>query len=64
VARLSTVLGNFSAVGAKPATAWQPLAGEEVTDYVLYRASTSQTAIWYMDDNVLVSGEFGPTPSG
>ena len=28
---------------------------------MLYNASTGQTAVWYMNDNVLVSGEFGPT---
>src|SRR5439155_1448475 len=30
-------------------------------DYVLYNASTRQTAIWYLNNNVFVSGGFGPT---
>jgi hypothetical protein len=31
-------------------------------DYLLYNASTRQTAIWYMNNNVFVSGAYGPTP--
>jgi hypothetical protein len=30
-------------------------------DYVLYNASTRQTAIWYMNNNVFVGGAYGPT---
>jgi hypothetical protein len=30
-------------------------------DYVFYNSSTHQTAIWYLNDNVLVSGAMGPT---
>jgi hypothetical protein len=30
-------------------------------DYALFNASTRQTAIWYLNNNVLVSGAFGPT---
>ena len=30
-------------------------------DYVLYNAVTHQTAVWYLDNNVLVGGAFGPT---
>src|SRR5439155_1562355 len=34
-------------------------------DYVLYNAATRQTAIWYLNNNALVSGVFGPTlPTG
>jgi hypothetical protein len=34
-------------------------------DFVLYRASTRQTAIWYMHNNVFAGGAFGPIlPSG
>ncbi len=34
-------------------------------DYVLYNAGMRQTAIWYMNNNVFVSGAFGPTlPDG
>jgi len=35
--------------------------GDGKSDYVLYNASTRQTAIWYLDNNVLVSGTYGPT---
>jgi hypothetical protein len=30
-------------------------------DCLFYRASTGQTAIWYMNNNVFVSGAYGPT---
>jgi hypothetical protein len=30
-------------------------------DYVLCNASTHQTAVWYMNNNVFLSGVFGPT---
>src|SRR5205814_1856373 len=30
-------------------------------DYVLYSASTRQTAIWYLNNNVYVGGGYGPT---
>jgi hypothetical protein len=34
-------------------------------DYVLRKPSTRQTAIWYLNNNVHVSGAFGPTlPAG
>jgi FG-GAP-like repeat len=34
-------------------------------DYVLYNASTRQTAIWYMNNNVFQGGVLGPTlPAG
>ena len=34
-------------------------------DFVLYRASTRQTALWYMHNNVYAGGAFGPTlPAG
>jgi hypothetical protein len=35
--------------------------GDRHPDYVLYRASTRQTAIWYLNNNVFVGGAFGPT---
>ena len=35
--------------------------GDSKPDYVLYNASTRQTAIWYLDNNVYVSGAYGPT---
>jgi len=34
-------------------------------DYVLYNAGTRQTAVWYMNNNVLLSGAYAPTlPAG
>ena len=30
-------------------------------DYLLYAASTRRTAVWYMNNNVFVSGVYGPT---
>src|SRR4029077_13577731 len=39
--------------------------GDGKPDYVLYNAATHQTAIWYLNNNVLISGVFGPTlPAG
>ncbi len=33
-------------------------------DYVLYNASTGQTAVWYMNNNVFVSSAYGPPLPG
>jgi hypothetical protein len=39
--------------------------GDGKPDYVLENFVTQQTAIWYMNNNVFVSGAFGPTlPAG
>jgi len=39
--------------------------GDGKPDYVLYNASTRQTATWYLNNNVFAGGAFGPTlPSG
>ncbi len=35
--------------------------GNGKPDYVLYNASTRNTAVWYMNNNVFVSGAWGPT---
>jgi hypothetical protein len=32
-------------------------------DYVLYNSSTHQTAIWYLNDNLLIGSASGPTIS-
>ncbi len=37
--------------------------GDGSPDYVLRRASTRQTAIWYLDNNVYAGSAFGPTLS-
>ena len=39
-------------------------ASDGKPDYLLYRASTRQTAIWYLNNNVYLSAAFGPTLSG
>jgi hypothetical protein len=35
--------------------------GDGYPDYVLYNATTRQTAIWYLRNNVFISGAYGPT---
>jgi len=35
--------------------------GDGKPDYLLYNASTRQTALWYMHNNVFAGGVFGPT---
>jgi hypothetical protein len=35
--------------------------GDGNPDYLLYNASTHQTAIWYLNNNVFVSSAFAPT---
>ena len=36
--------------------------GDGKPDYLLYNASTRQTALWYTHNNVFAGGVFGPTP--
>src|SRR5205823_9108799 len=31
------------------------------SDYLLFNSATRQSAIWYLNNNVLVSGAYGPT---
>jgi hypothetical protein len=39
--------------------------GDNYPDYVLYKVSSRQTAIWYLNNNVFVSAAYGPTlPAG
>ena len=38
--------------------------GDGKPDWVLYNASTQQTAIWYMNNNVRIGGPYGPTIPG
>jgi hypothetical protein len=39
--------------------------GDGKPDYVLYRASSHQTLIVYLDNNVVIGAAFGPTlPAG
>ena len=44
---------------------WLILIGDGHPDYLLFNSSTRQTAIWYLNNNVLMSGLYGPTlPAG
>jgi hypothetical protein len=48
-----------------PTTARGDFNGDGKTDYVLYNSSTRRTAVWYLNNNVLVGGAYGPTlPAG
>ena len=39
--------------------------GDGHPDFVLSNANTHQTAIWYLNNNVFISGTYGPTlPAG
>jgi len=39
--------------------------GDGKPDYLLYNAATRQTAIWYLNNSVFISGVLGPTlPAG
>jgi plastocyanin len=59
-----------SVTAATPALATAPtpfsdLNQDSKPDYVLYNAGTRQTAIWYLNNNIYVSGAYGPTlPTG
>ena len=62
-------IGNNShwwRLGADRSRCWALVAtadfnGDGKPDYVLYNGGTRQTAIWYLNNNVFVSGAFGPT---
>ncbi len=53
-------LANPQAAGAARA-ALSDFNRDGHPDYVLQNLSTHQTAIWYLNDNVFVSGAYGPT---
>jgi hypothetical protein len=63
-----TVVG--AAYGPTLSSRWQLVAaadfnGDGGPDYLLYKASTRQTAIWYLNNNVYVGSAYGPTlPAG
>ena len=54
--RLFPVAGNWSAAA--------DFNGDSNPDYVLYNASTRQTAIWYLNNNVYVGGGVWSNSSG
>ncbi len=52
-------------VAPPPRAVLPDMNGDSETDFVLYNASTRQTAVWYMNNNVVLSGAYGPTiPAG
>jgi hypothetical protein len=54
-----------SGVGSSTEPSPTDFNNDKKPDFVLYNASTLQTVIWYMDNNVHVSGSYGPTlPAG
>jgi hypothetical protein len=59
-----TLIERYSSIG------WQISAlgdfdRNSKPDYLLYNVSTRRTAVWYMNDNVFVTGAYGPTlPAG
>jgi hypothetical protein len=58
--------GSYSGDGPLGVLTWALRAvgdfnGDSKPDYVLENGMTLQTAIWYMNNNVFVSGAFGPT---
>jgi hypothetical protein len=52
-----------SAVGAARATVTD-FNGDDSPDFVIGTASTHRTAIWYLDNNLLIGSGFGPTLPG
>jgi hypothetical protein len=60
--------GRQAVVPASPAVARAVVAdfnGDGYPDFVLQAASTHQTAIWYLNNNVHIGGAYGPTlPAG
>ena len=59
-----------SAYGPTPPVGWALTATGDFNndgkpDYVIYNASSRQTAIWYLNNNLFIGGAFGPTlPAG
>jgi hypothetical protein len=58
--------GSYSGDGPLGVPAWRLLAvgdfnGDSKPDYVLFNVFTRQTGVWYMNNNIFVSGAFGPT---
>jgi plastocyanin len=61
---------NGSALGPTLPSGWALVATGEFNndlkpDFVIFNASTRQTAIWYLNNNVFMGGAFGPSiPAG
>jgi hypothetical protein len=59
-----------AALGPIVSSGWALVAtadfkGDGSPDYLLYKASTRQTAIWYLNNNFYTGPAFGPTlPAG
>src|SRR5206468_3593049 len=64
-----TQLSGLAAAPASPTpTPWGLPAvgdfnGDSKPDYVLYKSNRRQTAVWFMNNHVFVSGAYGPTLS-
>jgi hypothetical protein len=50
-----TIATDYALVGAADFDA------DGKPDYVLYNPSTQRTAMWYLNNNTLISGNYGPT---
>jgi glucose/arabinose dehydrogenase len=55
-----TDIGNGSVFKIVASAARSDFNGDSKPDYVLYNASTRQTAIWYLNNNVYYAGAYGP----
>jgi FG-GAP-like repeat len=53
-------IGSFTVAVPTPSTDFN---NDGKPDYVLYNSSTRQTVIWYLNNNVLITGRVGPTIS-
>jgi hypothetical protein len=57
---------NATAFAPTPWPGWSLVGAADFNsdgkpDYLLYNPSTQQTAIWYLNNNVLIRHAFGPT---
>ena len=52
---------SAAAVAGSASTPLCDFNGDGHPDYLLYNASTRQTAIWYLNNNVHTGGLYGPT---
>jgi hypothetical protein len=60
--RSSGALGAPTLPSGWALVATKDFNGNGKPDYVLYKAGTRASAIWYLNNNVFVSGAYGPPP--